>query len=365
MENIGEWEQKNLKNELLRGKELAKQLQLYLNVQPSSSMPASPSEDGELLVQKILSSYEKALSFFSSTGIQISESPSSPNGSPRSEDSDREFKDQDQRINASRKRNSLPTWTQKFQVSPGMAPEGSLDDGFCWRKYGQKDILGAKHPRGYYRCTHKNLQGCLATKQVQRSDDDPTVFEITYRGNHTCSQVTNLSPPSAAPEFQQPNSSNIDPNLVQKQSHSVPDQNQQSSPDALLNSWASLRVITENLDTHEPTLFPAFSYDPTSSYKAADHVESASMTVGVNFAEFPPSFLSPTTSCSGLSYFSASSGGLSEGFVGNQKLQANKSELSFPSPTSALNSQTLGSEFPFGEVEMEPSFTFDHTNFFS
>lgn len=25
--------------------------------------------------------------------------------------------------------------------------EGSSDDGFSWRKYGQKDILGAKYPR--------------------------------------------------------------------------------------------------------------------------------------------------------------------------------------------------------------------------
>jgi hypothetical protein len=44
------------------------------------------------------------------------------------------------------------------------------------------------HCRGYYRCTHRNGQGCLATKQVQRSDEDPTIIEVTYRGRHTCSQ---------------------------------------------------------------------------------------------------------------------------------------------------------------------------------
>lgn len=31
-----------------------------------------------------------------------------------------------------------------------MGLEGPLDDGFSWRKYGQKDILGAKHPRYLY-----------------------------------------------------------------------------------------------------------------------------------------------------------------------------------------------------------------------
>uniref|UniRef100_A0ACD5W9A6 Uncharacterized protein n=1 Tax=Avena sativa TaxID=4498 RepID=A0ACD5W9A6_AVESA len=37
-----------------------------------------------------------------------------------------------------------------------------LDDGFSWRKYGMKEVLGAsRHPRSYYRCTHKNTRGCL------------------------------------------------------------------------------------------------------------------------------------------------------------------------------------------------------------
>ena len=215
--------------------------------------------------------------------------------------------------------------------------------------------------RGYYRCTHRNLQGCLATKQVQRSDHDPNVFEITYRGTHSCTQVI----PSASTEFQQQNH----PLLLPDQRV----QNQQTSPDALLSSWPSLRVITENLDTtHDPTLFHPFNYDPTSNYEAADHVESGStLRANVNFSEFsPPPFLSPTTSGSGLSYFSASSSGLSEGFVGHHQkldLQPNKSELSeiFSSPTSASNSATPGLDFPFGELQMEPTFTFHNTNFFS
>lgn len=139
-------------------------------------------------------------------------------------------------------------------------------------------------------------------------------------------------------------------------------QNQQTSPDALLDSWSSLRVITQNLDTtHEPTLqFHPLCYD---------RVEFASTsTVDVNFTEFS-SFLSPTTSGSGLSYFSASSSGLSEGFVvGNQNLnnlQPNNCEI-FSSPTSALNTQTTTAlDFSFGELQMEPTFSFDNTDFFS
>ncbi|KAK1682613.1 hypothetical protein QYE76_043461 [Lolium multiflorum] len=63
-----------------------------------------------------------------------------------------------------------------------------LDDGFSWRKYGQKEILGAKHPKCYFRCTYKHLQGCKARRLVECTDNDPERFHITYRWKHTCNQ---------------------------------------------------------------------------------------------------------------------------------------------------------------------------------
>ncbi|KAM3274876.1 hypothetical protein ACQJBY_043710 [Aegilops geniculata] len=82
---------------------------------------------------------------------------------------------------------------RKHQVrvsSEGGVAETPVDDGHSWRKYGQKDILGAKHPRGYYRCTHRKSQGCAATKQVQRADEDPALFDVIYHGEHTCVHKT-------------------------------------------------------------------------------------------------------------------------------------------------------------------------------
>ncbi|EAZ03762.1 hypothetical protein OsI_25891 [Oryza sativa Indica Group] len=61
---------------------------------------------------------------------------------------------------------------------------GDRDDSYLWRKYGQKDILGARFARSYYRCAQ--MLGCTARKQVQQSDDDPSRLEITYIGLHTC-----------------------------------------------------------------------------------------------------------------------------------------------------------------------------------
>ena len=42
--------------------------------------------------------------------------------------------------------------------------------------------------RSYFRCKHKYEQLCPATRQVQQSEADPSMFEITYIGDHTCTQ---------------------------------------------------------------------------------------------------------------------------------------------------------------------------------
>ncbi|CAI8607654.1 unnamed protein product [Vicia faba] len=117
-----------------------------------------------------------------------------PNGSPKSEVQDSEFKQK----HVSKKRKTMPKWTEQVKVHLGTASEGSMEDGYSWRKYGQKDILGAKFPRGYYRCTHRNAQGCLATKQVQKSEYDPMIYEITYKGRHTCIQSSHLNKPHSS-----------------------------------------------------------------------------------------------------------------------------------------------------------------------
>lgn len=78
-----------------------------------------------------------------------------------------------------------------------------LDDGLSWRKYGQKDILGAKYPRAYFRCTHRHTRGCQATKQVQRADADPLLFDIVYNGTHTCDQQGAAPSLVTSPEQQQ------------------------------------------------------------------------------------------------------------------------------------------------------------------
>lgn len=58
---------------------------------------------------------------------------------------------------------------------------GMSDDGYKWRKYGQKSIKNSSNPRSYYRCTNPR---CSAKKQVERSNEDPDTLIITYEGLH-------------------------------------------------------------------------------------------------------------------------------------------------------------------------------------
>ncbi|XP_044508836.1 probable WRKY transcription factor 2 isoform X2 [Mangifera indica] len=56
----------------------------------------------------------------------------------------------------------------------------SSDDGYNWRKYGQKQVKGSEYPRSYYKCTHPN---CQVKKKVERSHEGH-ITEIIYKGAH-------------------------------------------------------------------------------------------------------------------------------------------------------------------------------------
>lgn len=44
-------------------------------------------------------------------------------------------------------RKTLPEWSEHVRFCPESGLEGPLNDGYSWRKYGQKLILGANFPR--------------------------------------------------------------------------------------------------------------------------------------------------------------------------------------------------------------------------
>ncbi|XP_047313188.1 probable WRKY transcription factor 75 [Impatiens glandulifera] len=66
-----------------------------------------------------------------------------------------------------------------------------LEDGYRWRKYGQKALKNSPFPRSYYRCSRGD---CNVKKRVERCLNDPTMVMTTYEGKHN-----HLSPLIMAP----------------------------------------------------------------------------------------------------------------------------------------------------------------------
>ncbi|XP_052178196.1 WRKY transcription factor 1 isoform X2 [Diospyros lotus] len=56
-----------------------------------------------------------------------------------------------------------------------------VNDGYRWRKYGQKLVKGNPNPRSYYRCSNA---GCPAKKHVERASYNPKSVITTYGGQH-------------------------------------------------------------------------------------------------------------------------------------------------------------------------------------
>ncbi|KAF2306632.1 hypothetical protein GH714_019928 [Hevea brasiliensis] len=177
--------------QLTRGQEYANQLKAIF-----SESIGDDGSVGEDLVTKILNSFMSSLSILNGVeSDEVSQLPASIHvGSPccdgrKSEDSGESIRStstmKDRKGCYKRRKTSQYSWTRD---SPDL-----IDDGHAWRKYGQKVILNAKYPRNYFRCTHKFDQGCQATKQVQRIEEEPPMHRTTYYGHHTCKNLLKAS----------------------------------------------------------------------------------------------------------------------------------------------------------------------------
>ncbi|XP_020876111.1 probable WRKY transcription factor 26 isoform X3 [Arabidopsis lyrata subsp. lyrata] len=62
-----------------------------------------------------------------------------------------------------------------------MSRNKTSDDGYNWRKYGQKQVKGSENPRSYFKCTYPN---CLTKKKVETSLVKGQITEIVYKGSH-------------------------------------------------------------------------------------------------------------------------------------------------------------------------------------
>lgn len=331
-------ELKVVSDELAQGMEKAMQLRLHL-------CSTSFSEAEDLLLQRIISTFEKALCFLKWSG-HVPQSSVSADGS---DDLNKNFTDDHDHGDTSKKRKLQPTWTEQVKVNSENGLEGPGDDGYSWRKYGQKDILGAKYPRSYYRCTYRLGRNCWATKQVQRSDEDPTIFEITYKGTHTCKQFKNTAPPPASPEKQELKRNNYRYDKLEQ------------NP-IFSNFKSNLRVNTEVSDIQE--MPPHFSFPSTfACHENENHSSPISALADENhLGPYSPLFNSPATS--GSNYFSTGTYQMRDnGGVPMQHSETDNADI-MSAHASTTNSPIGGMKF-FIPVEIDPDFPFNIPSFFT
>ncbi|VFQ77512.1 unnamed protein product [Cuscuta campestris] len=172
---------------------------------------------------------------------------------------------------------------ERFTVNVAAPQMGNLDlppdDGYTWRKYGQKDILGSSFPRAYYRCTHQRLYDCPAKKQVQRVDDNPYIFKVTYRYRHTCHM--SATAPSAPPA--------VGGALLQHQSTTTarqPPHDGRSSGGSWLTMNIKTRPSPEGGSTSNNTMLPHQMHRDYAAPAASSDAAGPSTTAGTMDVDF-------------------------------------------------------------------------------
>ncbi|CAN7010911.1 unnamed protein product [Brassica oleracea var. botrytis] len=68
----------------------------------------------------------------------------------------------------------------QVKVPSYMVVSRNSNDGYGWRKYGQKQVKKSENPRSYFKCTYPN---CVSKKIVETASDGQ-ITEIIYKGGH-------------------------------------------------------------------------------------------------------------------------------------------------------------------------------------
>ncbi|PSS09530.1 WRKY transcription factor [Actinidia chinensis var. chinensis] len=114
------------------------------------------------------------------------------------------------------------------QSSQSIREQRRSEDGYNWRKYGQKQVKGSENPRSYYKCTFQN---CPTKKKVERSLDGQ-ITEIVYKGNHNHPKPQSTRRSAAAASSQ----------AIQPHTNEIPDQSYASHGNGPMDSVATPEI---------------------------------------------------------------------------------------------------------------------------
>ncbi|KAL3376928.1 hypothetical protein AABB24_003383 [Solanum stoloniferum] len=165
----------------------------------STPSPPSSLKDDDIIKQDHM---DANVNYINNNDVVVggggSETPVTPNSSISNSSSngdhddsnkkDKQVKDEtlEDGEDASKKESKAKKKGEKKQRPPKFAfmtksEVDHLEDGYRWRKYGQKAVKNSPYPRSYYRCTS---QKCQVKKRVERSYQDPSIVITTYEGQH-------------------------------------------------------------------------------------------------------------------------------------------------------------------------------------
>lgn len=186
---------------------------------------------------------------------------------------------------------------------------------------------------------------------MQRSDEDPTIFEITYKGKHTCSHGSNSVPPPPSPEQQE----------QKRPKHENMSQPQQSQGNQM-SFPTNLRVDTENLEGREKMAAP-FSFTSTSfgCMMSGDDFLSSMFDNNNFFSNISPSLLSPAAGES--NYYLEPPSQMRNIALNEQLSESDLTEI-LSANNSSTNSPIPAMDFTLDLVEINPNFPFDTPGFF-
>lgn len=196
--------------------------------------------------------------------------------------------------------------------------------------------------RAYYRCTHRHAQGCLATKQVQKSEENPSLLEATYRGRHTCHHQAAL----------------VSPGKRKKRGNCQLPENENKIPKQTEEKFINFGKGLKGEEEME-RIPSSFSF-PSTRIESENHFFSVDLggnTLMGSSSSYSPPFLTQETSES--NYFSLSPCSRMNNFEFAQNLHSPESDL-----TEFLSDPNPDTNSPIGDLDFDPNFPFDILEFF-
>ncbi|PWA91322.1 WRKY DNA-binding protein 33 [Artemisia annua] len=128
---------------------------------------------------------------------------------------------------------SYPTNTNTFN---NQTTNKKSEDGYNWRKYGQKQVKGSENPRSYYKCTYPN---CSMKKKLE-TNIDGQITEIVYKGSHNHPKPQSTRRSSSSTSSLGSNNIQMSSQILSNQEvHDYPDQSYGSQGSGPFNSVAT------------------------------------------------------------------------------------------------------------------------------